>query len=264
MFDVIQFKGYEFDPSQSSIPVEKSDVVLSAMSLEILDSLPDDVSVIDRGTTLSIIRNNKRLNIYAGVVDLSGWRGKPLGVLWTKRNRMAVVIGVQFIDNGKFRSDINELANQKIAIGYPVPKDETDPFDPSRQYDAVVYGKRLMNSLESDIVEFFNDGSIVDAIIDALPTNVNVKSKSNTKLRAELKYRDSFIYITFDGQTLVCKIPHDYTQTDRVYGNEYKDSEFMSTIKSAEDIDLIDFDQVFADLYKNKNGRLSHKGSLGT
>ena len=256
---IITFPGYEFDPKKLTNKPECPEVLRAKMVKEILSSCPDDVEVKEFSNTTSISRNGKKVNVSAWKFPLADWpEGKPFNYFRKDGSDVVLVWGVQFFDNGKFISDINDAANLRCALGYPMAEENKALFMCGTK--AMQWARQFMTNAK----EFLSDtDSMVEVVANALPADANLKL-SPIGLTGTVPVKDYEVSVGFGNGTFTAVIPHKYTEYDAVYGARY--SNYSRTVKfeTPEDVAAFDWNALWNDLYENRNGTCTYRGSLGS
>jgi hypothetical protein len=256
---VITFTGYEFDPKKLLNRPECPESLRAKMVKAILSSCPDDVDVKEFANTTTIARNGKKVNISVWKFNLSDWPdGRPFNYFHKDGSEIVFVWGVQFFDNGKFRSDINDNANLRCALGYPLAEENKALF---------MGGTKAMQwatQFRQDVKEFLSDAdSLAQDIAAHMPDGATVKI-TPLSMVANFVLDENDVRVGYMNGSMTATVKHHYTETDLVYGARYANYSRTVEFSSKDEVDSFDWEALWDDLYKHRNGTCTYYGSLGT
>lgn len=256
---IISFNGYEFTPKKVTGPIESPENIRAKMIRAALDKCPDDVVVTDYTNSTSIARGNKKIIISVWKFNLSDWPdGRPFNYFYKDGSEAVIVWGLQFYEDSKFLSDINKNATVKCAMGFPFAEENKALFMLGTK--AMMYVRDMGN----DIKLFFADANpMVEVVANALPSNANIKI-TKLGLSGTVPVKDYDVRVSYSNGRFTATIPHKYTQTDLVYGAQFRDYSRTVEFATSEDVESFDWDSLWNDLYDNRNGTCTYSGSLGS
>jgi hypothetical protein len=229
------------------------------MVKEILSSCPDDVDIKEFANTTTIARSGKKINISAWKFNISDWPGgKPFNYFYKDGSDVVLVWGVQFFDNGKFRSDIRDNANLRCALGYTLAEENKALFMCNTK--AMQWAAQFERAVE----EFLSDADdIAQAIADHMPNDAKVKV-TPLSMSAGFALNKYDVRVSYTDGLMTATIKHNYTETDLVYGARYANYSRTIEFTSKDEVDSFDWEALWDDLYKHRDGTCTYHGSLGT
>lgn len=256
---IISFNGYEFNPRNIMGKVECPENIMSKMVKTVLDNAPKDVDVKEYAQTTSVSRGAKKVVVSVWQFNLSDWEGgKPFNYFYKDGSDKVIVWGLQFYENGKFMSNINNNANIRCAMGYPIAEERKALFMLGTK--AMMY----VRTMSYDIELFFSDvDSRVALISSKLPAGSKIDS-DKLYVGAKVPVKDYIVNITYRNGVLAAEIPHKYTDTDLAYGAQYSNYTRYVKLPDDESVEQFDWDALWEDLYENRSGTCTYRGSLGT
>lgn len=260
---IIAFNGYDFNPKNVTGVVESPANIRSKMLEAVLSYVPQDVEVKEFTNTTSISRDNKKINLTVCKFSLNDWpNGKPFSSFYKDGSEYVVVWGLQFYEDNKFRSDICENANLKCAMGYPLAEERKAMFMLGTKASMYV------RSMGEQIHDFFANEDVtglINLMVDSLPMESKIVKQTPTVMVADIPVNDYIATVTYreDGR-FTARIPHKYTDTDRAYGAQYIDYVVKMRLVNKDEIKNLDWDRLLDNLYRNRNGKCTYMGSLGT
>lgn len=255
----ITFTGYEFDQKKLLSKPECPELLMVKMVKTILHTCPDDVDIREFANTTTISRNGKKVNISAWEFDLNDWPNvRPFGYFHKDGSDAVLVWGIQFFDNGKFRSDINDNANLRCALGYKLAEENT----------ALIMGSAKATQwaaqFKRDVKEFLSDtDNLAKVIADHMPDTSNIKV-TNLTVKGWFKLKENYVNVAYSDGVFYAEIEHNYTEGERVYGDRFSNYAVKVKFNSVDDVDNYDWDGLWDKLYENREGTLVYRGSLGT
>lgn len=256
---VINFTGYEFDSKKLLSKPKCPELLMAKMVRTVLSSCPDDVDIREFANTTTISRNGKKVNISAWQFNLNDWPNvRPFGYFHKDGSEAVLVWGIQFFDNGKFRSDINDNANLRYALGYKLAEEDRALLAGGAE------ASHLASQLIRDVKEFLSDtDDLAQAIADHIPDNSNIKV---TKLAVKgwFKLKENYVKVSYLDGVLYVEIEHNYTMGERVYGDKFSNYSTKVRFNSVDEVDNYDWNGLWNKLYENREGTLIYHGSLGT
>lgn len=256
---IITFTGYKFDPKKLTNKPTCPESLRAKMVKAILPACPDDVEVKEFTNTTTIQRNGKKVNISAWQFPLADWpNGRPFNYFLKDGSEMVLVWGVQFFDNGQYKSDISGAANQRCALGYPIAEENKALFMCGTK--AMQWARQFSNSAK----EFLSDAdNLVQAIAAHMPPDAVVHT-TNLGMDASFKLQENDVRVGYSHGVMRATIIHKYTETELVYGDQFSNYSVSAEFKSAEEVDAYDWQGLWDNLYENRHGKLTYHGSLGT
>lgn len=256
---VITFPGYEFDSKKLLSKPKCPELLMAKMVRAVLSACPDDVDIREFANTTTVSRNDKRVNISAWQFNLNDWPSvRPFGYFHKDGSDAVLVWGIQFFDNGKFRSDINDNANLRCALGYKLAEEDSALITCSTK--AAQWASQLIR----DVKEFLSDtDDLAQAIADHIPDNSNIKVTKLT-VKGWFKLKENYVKISYSDDIFYAEIEHNYTMGERVYGDKFSNYSTKVRFNSVEEVNSYDWDGLWDKLYENRNGTLVYHGSLGT
>lgn len=256
---IIAFKGYEFNPKDVTGNITCPENVMSKMVKAVLDNAPRDVEIKEYTYTTSISRGNKKVVVSAWRFSLSDWHNvKPFGYFYKDGSEDVIVWGLQFYEDGKFVSNINENANIRCAMGFPLADEKKALFMLGTK--AMMY----IREMSYDIKLFFSDAdSLVELVASKLPAGSDIKTDA-ISLKAKVPVNDYLVDVLYKNGTLSVEIPHKYTDYERAYGAQFSNYGKIIRLGTADAINSYDWDHLWEDLYEHRDGKNTYWGSLGT
>lgn len=257
---MISFRGYEFSPKDVKGDIECPLDIRNKMVKIALGYCPSDVVVTDYTNSTTISHGDKKIIVSVwkfGLTDIQ--KNSPLNHLVEDGSDIAVVWGIHFYNNGKFCSDVCDLANLKCALGYSLNEERRAMF---------MLGTKVAQytrPMGENIKLFFIDSAdpLIDLIAKHLPSGSDTKS-TLVSLSASVPVNDYKVSVHYREGKLRATIPHKYTMTDNVYGAQYRDYGKSFDMNTSEDVDSFDWQGLWNDLYENRNGTCVYRGSLGS
>ena len=256
---IVTFTGYEFDPKKLLNKPECPELPMARMMKSILPYCPDDVDIREFANTTTISRGDKKVNISAWQFNLNDWPNvRPLGYFHKDCSEAVLVWGVQFFDNGKFRSDINDNANLRCALGYKLAEEG------SALITCGVKAAQWASQFTRDVKEFLSDtDDLAQAIADHIPDTSNIKVTKLT-LKGWFKLKENYVNVSYSDGILYVEIEHNYTMGERVYGDKFSNYSTKVRFNSVDEVNDYDWEGLWNKLYENREGTLIYHGSLGT
>lgn len=289
---IINFTGYDFNPKNINGKVECPKELMARMVNTVLNVCPDNVEVKEYANTTSIILGNKKVNVSVWRFALADYPSqKPFGYFHKDGSDTVIVFGIQTYEDGKFVSG-NDLTSQRFALGFRVA-DNVEPTQFQKDFAAGMNrdypetgieiqsgGKasenramfmlktkvyQYANAVARDVVKLFmaEENPLVDLVIAKMPAGAKI-SKTKLSMRADFKIDVNNAFCHYDGKTLYAEVQHEYDETERVYGSQFRNHRRSIPMSTAEEIEAFDWDSLWDDLYENRQGVMTRKGSLGT
>jgi hypothetical protein len=256
---IIAFKGYEFNPKDVTGNITCPENIKNKMVKAVLENTPEDVDVKEYSYTTSISRGNKKAVVSVWRFSLSDWHNtKPFGYFYKDGSEDVIVWGLQFYEDGKFVSNINENANIRCAMGFPLAEERKALFMLGTK--AMMYVRDMAYSIKL----FFSDSdSLVELVASKLPADSKIKSDA-ISLTAKVPVNDYIVDVKYQNGVLAVEIPHKYTDYERAYGAQFDNYAKFIKLNSAEAIENYDWDRLWDDLYEHRDGKNTYWGTLGT
>lgn len=256
---VITFAGYEFDSKKLLNKPKCPELLMAKMVRAILPSCPDDVDIQEFANTTTISRNGKKVNISAWQFNLNDWSNvRPFGYFHKDDSEAVLVWGIQFFDNGKFRSDISDSANLRYALGYRLAEENKALLTGGAEASHLAY------QLRRDVKEFLSDtDDLAQAIADHIPDNSNLKVTKLT-VKGWFKLKENYVNVSYSDGIFYAEIEHNYTMGEQVYGDKFSNYSTKVKFDSVDEVNDYDWEGLWNKLYENREGTLIYHGSLGT
>lgn len=289
----IVITSYDFNSKMISGSVTCPKVILHALEDIALRNAPKDAKVREAKNSTIVELNDKRMTISVWMVKTADVNTRPFKQLAKENYDVAVVASIHFYENGKFVNLCDECSS-KIAVGVDskvleAPKLDTpaaramaatrkafglppETEDTQLEYYVLRHVKPIAVAASKVVYDFFvPEDDLMSQTISWLESNddtAEVKQDSAHSFSAKIKLKDYDVSADYrtvnNGAVLSFTIYHKYTETDRVYGAEYTNTRKEYKIKSAKDLDSIDYKALMDYLWKYRAGEQTYSGSLGT
>lgn len=253
--DIITFDKNLFSPLMVKGTIECPDKILDKMINTVVSAMPSDASVTKYDNSAAITLNGKRIDVSVWKFNLSDITDcEPLNQLKDVGYNVVIVWDV------KFDSPISVHKNADItcAAGYNIDEQNRVMF---------MLGTKVMQyirPMQYSIKEFFSDDDpMVAALMKVLPAG-SVKSYDSISLSAEVPVNDYIVNVSYRAGNLRAVIPHKYTETDYMYGAHYANYCKSVQFATPDYIATYNWDALWNDLYENRNGTCTYRGSLGS
>jgi hypothetical protein len=199
------------------------------------------------------------VNISAWQFNLNDWPSvRPFGYFHKDGSEAVLVWGIQFFDNGKFRSDISDSSNLRYALGYKLAEENKALLAGGSE------ASHLASKLRRDVREFLSDtDDIAQAIADHIPDNSNIKVTKLT-MKGWFKLKENYVNVAYSDGIFYAEIEHNYTMGEQVYGDKFSNYSTKVRFNSVDEVYNYDWDGLWNKLYDNREGTLIYHGSLGT
>ena len=255
---IISFDSSLFNIDSVNGPIESPKNILTKVTQAILDKCSKDVVVTYSDYSSVITRNDKKIVSSVWKFSLKDLAvNGPLNCFIESGHDFAIVWNIQFFDCDKLLSDINPNANITCAMGYTADDENRVLF---------MLGTKAMmfaRTLSDDAKMFFAD---VDPMVDIVANAIPVKIDKKTKLwfNGIVPVKDYNVIVSYNNGKLTAVIPHKYTMTDNVYGARYSNYSKSVDFTDVNSVSSFNWDSLWNDLYENRNGTCTYRGSLGS
>jgi hypothetical protein len=271
--EIINFQGYEFNPKSIRGKVECPKELMARMVNTVLNVCPDNVEVKEYANTTSITLGSKKVNISVWRFALADYPSqKPFNDFHTNGSDTVIVFGIQTYESNKFVTG-NSLTSQRFALGFRVAGN-IDPEIGSLGGKASENRAMFMlktkvyqyaNAVANKVIKLFmaEENPLIDLVIAKMPDDAKI-SKTKLSMRADFNIDENSAFCQYDGKTLYVEVQHEYDETDTVYGSQFMNYQRSIQMSTAKEIEAFDWGALWKDLYENRQGTVTRKGSLGT
>lgn len=237
--------------------------ILAKLVNTVLKSVPDDVNIKESNNSVVVERDNKQVHIAAWLVDLKEDLDNDVVYFRDFKYHQldeAIVFGIWFTTNGKLDDSAGKDTNKLIAVGFK--ENDFSNVLTKLNSEAPKYAKDL--SYEIEVFLTGKRNSITDAVENSLPDGSKTILKDENSLTAKVPVKDYIVTLKVNDHRVSARIPHKYTQAELAYGAMFDDTIRDMKFSSPEEVMAFDWDSLWEDLYKNRNGVKTYSGSLGS
>lgn len=256
---IISFENDKFNVNMINGNIESPENIRTKMVKAILDKCPENGYVVTNNAyTSSIEHDNKKINVSVWKFSLKDLIVNcPLNCFVESGHDFVIAWNIQFFDNDVLLSDINPNANITCAMGYVKDDENRTLFMLGTK--AMMFARTLGDSVKL----FFAD---VDPMVDIVANAINGADIKKTKIgfSGTIPIKDYNVNLSFCKGKLTAVIPHKYTMTDNVYGARYSNYSRTIDLANVDAVNAFNWSALWDDLYENRNGTCTYRGSLGS
>jgi hypothetical protein len=255
---IISFESNKFTINMVNGNIESPKNILTKIMQAILDKCPKDVELVYSDYSSIITKDNNKIIASVWKFNLKDLIVNcPLNCFVESGHDYVIVWNIKFYNNDILLSDVHPNANITCAMGYMAQDENRTLFMLGTK--AMMFARTLGDSVKL----FFAD---VDPMVDIVANAINCADIKKTKIGFSgiIPIKDYNVNLSFCNGKLTAVIPHKYTMTDNVYGARYSNYSRTVDFANADAVNSFNWDALWDDLYENRNGTCTYRGSLGS
>lgn len=255
---IISFENDKFNVNMVNGNIESPKNILTKITQAILDKCPKDVELVYNDYSSIIAKDNNKVIASVWKFNLKDLIVNcPLNCFVESGCDYVIVWNIKFYNNDTLLSDVHPNANITCAMGYTNQDENRTIFMLGTK--AMMFARTLGDSVKL----FFAD---VDPIVDIVANAINGANIKKTKIgfSGTIPIKDYNVNLSFCKGKLTAVIPHKYTMTDNVYGARYSNYSRTIDLANVDAVNAFNWSALWDDLYENRNGTCTYRGSLGS
>lgn len=255
---IISFDNDKFNVNMVNGSIESPKNILTKITQAILDKCPKDVELVYNDCSSIITKDNNKIIASVWKFNLKDIiTNCPLNCFVESGHDYVIVWNIKFYNNDILLSDIHPNANITCAMGYNKGDENRTLFMLGTK--AMMFARTLGDSVK---LVFADTDPMVDIVANAIK-GADIK-KNKLEFSGTILIKDYNVNLSFSNGKLTAVIPHKYTMTDNAYGARYSNYSRTVDLANADAVNSFNWNALWNDLYENRNGTCTYRGSLGS